>query len=192
MYSPFIICLSTIFLGERLTLLQLIGALLIIGAVLITTVKKEAKTVERKQLLAGVITGILASACMAIGVIIMKPILGKTPLLWATEVRLIGGIIGLGLILLFYPRRSRIMGSLFNTKKWSYTVSGSFVGAYLAMATWVGGMKYTQASIASALNQTSTIFIFIFAGIILKEPLNLKRTIAIAMAFIGMLLVSFS
>jgi drug/metabolite transporter (DMT)-like permease len=60
------------------------------------------------------------------------------------------------------------------------------------MATWVGGMKYTQASIASALNQTSTIFIFIFAGIILKEPLNLKRTIAIAMAFIGMLLVSFS
>jgi drug/metabolite transporter (DMT)-like permease len=57
------------------------------------------------------------------------------------------------------------------------------------MFVWLAGMKYTQASIASALNQTSTIFIFIFAAIFLKESINLKRTIGIILAFIGSFLV---
>jgi drug/metabolite transporter (DMT)-like permease len=192
MYSPFIICLSVIFLGETLTIRQILGAILIIAAVMITTIKKEKKIFDHKQLLIGIFFGILASAGMAVGVIIMKPIINKTPLLWATEIRLLGGIIALGLIFLFYPRRRRLTDSLLMTNKWSYTISGSLIGAYLAMAVWLGGMKYTQASVASALNQTSTIFIFIFAGIILKEPLNLKHVISIIMAFIGTLLVSFS
>jgi drug/metabolite transporter (DMT)-like permease len=59
------------------------------------------------------------------------------------------------------------------------------------MFIWLAGMKYTQASIASALNQTSTIFIFIFAALFLKEPINLKRTIGIILAFIGSFLVLF-
>ena len=54
-----------------------------------------------------------------------------------------------------------------------------------------GGMKFTQASVASALNQTSTIFIFIFAGLFLKDPVTFKRAIGIFLAFLGSFLVSF-
>ena len=192
MYSPFIICLSILFLGETLTIRQILGAILIIAAVMIAAIKKEKRIFDNKQLIIGILFGILASAGMAVGVIIMKPIINETPLLWATEIRLLGGIIALGFIFLFYPRRRLLADSLLTTNKWQYTISGSLIGAYLAMAVWLGGMKYTQASVASALNQTSTIFIFIFAGIILKEPLNLKHVVSIIMAFIGTLLVSFS
>ena len=192
MYSPFIICLSVLFLGETLTFMQIIGALLIIAAVMITTIEKEKMKFNKRQLLTGVVLGVLASASMALGVIIMKPIINRTPLLWATEIRLLGGIIALGFIFLFYPRRRILVDSLFTTNKWSYTISGSLIGAYLAMVVWLGGMKYTQASIASALNQTSTIFIFVFASVLLKERLDLKRMIAIVMAFSGTLLVSLS
>lgn len=191
MYSPFIICLSLLFLGETLTLLQITGASMIIAAVLIATIEKKKRMISNKQFLIGVFLGILASASMAVGVIIMKPILNEAPLLWATEVRLLGGLIALGLILIFYPQRRVLYNSLMTTNKWSYTISGSLIGAYLAMVVWLAGMKYTQASIASALNQTSTIFIFIFAGIILREPINRRRIMGIIMAFIGTLLVSF-
>jgi drug/metabolite transporter (DMT)-like permease len=59
------------------------------------------------------------------------------------------------------------------------------------MFVWLAGMKYTQASIASALNQTSTIFIFIFAAILLKERITLGRIIGIILAFFGTFLVLF-
>jgi drug/metabolite transporter (DMT)-like permease len=191
MYSPFIICLSVLFLGETLTLLQILGAILIIAAVMTATIEKQKKIFDNKQIVIGIALGIVASAGMAAGVIIMKPIINEAPLLWATEIRLLGGIVALGLIFLFYPRRRSLANSLLKTNKCSYTISGSLVGAYLAMIVWLGGMKYTQASVASALNQTSTIFILIFAGIILKEPLNARRIFSIIMAFIGTLLVSF-
>jgi drug/metabolite transporter (DMT)-like permease len=59
------------------------------------------------------------------------------------------------------------------------------------MVIWIAGIKYTQASIASALNQTSTIFIFIFAGLILREPITVRRALGIILAFTGAFLVSF-
>ncbi len=191
MYSPFIITLSMVFLGESMSLLQIVGALLIISAVLIATIEKQKVTISRKKLVVGVLLGVLSSAAMAAGIVMIKPLLEYSPVLWVTGVRLFGGTVALVLILLFYPTRRKIIDSLISAKRWSYTVSGSFIGAYLAMIVWLAGMKYTQASIASALNQTSTIFIFIFAAIILREPINVRRTVGIVLAFTGSFLVSF-
>ena len=191
MYSPFIICLSLLFLGESMTILQVVGALTIIIAILIATLKKERTRMSRGNLFLAVLYGLLASAAMAIGIVIIKPILESSSILWVTEVRLFGGLVALGLILLLHPARKKILHSLISTKSWTYTISGSLLGTYLAMIIWLGGMKYTQASIASALNQTSTIFIFIFAGIILKEPVDLRRILGIFFAVIGFLLVFF-
>ncbi|UCB53687.1 MAG: EamA family transporter, partial [Candidatus Zixiibacteriota bacterium] len=50
--------------------------------------------------------------------------------------------------------------------------------------------KYTQTSIASALNQTSNVFVFILAAILLREPVNLTRILAIIFAFAGAAVVS--
>ena len=191
MYSPFIIFLSVIILEENLTILQVIGALLIISAVLIATHKKEKRVIEQKRLFFGILLGILSSACMAIAIVMIKPLLEHSPILWVTEVRLFSGSITLGLILLIYPARRKIINSLISTRNWGYTVTGSFVGAYLALLAWLAGMKYTQASISSALNQTSTIFIFIFAALLLKEPVNLRRILGIIFAFFGSFLVLF-
>jgi len=189
LYSPFIIGLAIIWLRESLTFLQVVGVTLIISAVLIATHKKGRVKINRKNLLWGIFYGVLAMATMAVGIVMIKPLLERSPLLWATEIRLFGGAVTLVLILLFHPARRKIIDSLISTRSWNYTITGSFFGAYIAMLVWLAGMKYTQASIASALNQTSIIFIFIFAGIILKEPINLQRVIGIILALIGSFLV---
>lgn len=191
LYSPFIIGLSIIWLRESLTFVQIIGVLLIVSAILIGTGITKSEGISRKNLVLGIFYGVLALASMAVGIVMIKPLLAHSPLLWVIEIRLFGGLIALGIILLFHPKRRKIISSLFATHSWSCTISGSFLGAYVAMFVWLAGMKYTQASIASALNQTSTIFIFIFAALFLKEPINLKRTIGIILAFIGSFLVLF-
>jgi drug/metabolite transporter (DMT)-like permease len=190
MYSPFIIAFSHIWLHESLAQLQLFGVLLIIFAVLFTTVHKTSRSDMPARPFLAIIYGVLASAAMAAGVVLMKPLLGKYPVVWVAEIRLLGGMAALAIILLIHSGRKRILASLMRTSNWRYTLSGSLLGAYVSMVLWIAGMKYTQASIASALNQTSTLFIFVFAGLLLKEPINARRAIGIATAFIGAFLVS--
>ncbi|MEO0113904.1 MAG: DMT family transporter [candidate division WOR-3 bacterium] len=189
MYSPSIIILSVLFLNERLSLLQILGVILILFALTSTTQIKLPKNLTRKGLLIGILCGVLASVATAISVILIKPLLTKTPLLWATEIRLIAGFLSLLIITLFLPNRNQIIASLFTTKSLGYTLGGSLVGTYFTLVVWLGGMKYTQASIAAPLNQTSYIFVFILAAILLKEPITLIRLFAIIIAFSGALLV---
>lgn len=191
LYAPSIIGLSIIWLDESMTVLQVVGVVMIVSAVLTAISKKGKGNISRRNLLLGISLGVIASAASAVAIVMIKTLLERSPLLWVTEVRLLGGIIALTLVLLFHPRRRKIISSIHAPQSWGYTISGSFIGAYLAMVLWLAGMKYTQASIASALNQTANIFIFIFAGLLLREPINLQRTIGILLGVSGALLVTF-
>jgi drug/metabolite transporter (DMT)-like permease len=190
MYSPFIISLSVIWLHERLTTWQIIGAVMIIGAILMTMQVRRGTRIKRGKFLLGILLGMVAQAVAAVGVVMIKEILVNSPLVWATEIRLIGGTLGLALVFVILPRRKKIFRTLFNTRKgWAYTISASFIGAYLAMLIWLAGMKYAKVSIAAALNQTSTIFVLLFATFILKERITLRKVVAIIVAVSGALLV---
>jgi len=191
LYSPFIIILSVLFLHENMNGLQIFGVLLIVSAVLTVSRKENRKNISRKDLSLGILFGVLAMALVAVGIVMIKPLLNHTSLIWVVEVRLLAGCLGLGIFILFHPRRQNIVSSLLSMRNWQYMLPGSFLGAYLSSVIWMGGMKYTQASISSALNQTSNIFISILAAIILKEPVNLLRVIAIILAFVGVVIVSF-
>jgi drug/metabolite transporter (DMT)-like permease len=188
-YSPFIITLSVIFLKESLAILQIFGAVLIVLAVLLTTRIKHIDHITRRTILLGILWGTLSNAATAVGIILIKPLLSTTPLLWATEIRLIGGFLSLLIVTLFLPMRRQIFMSLSTMKGLGYSIGGTIVGTYLAVIIWLAGMKYTSASIASALNQTSSVFVFLFAALILKEKVTLHRTLTIILAIAGVFLV---
>lgn len=190
-YSPFIIGLSIIFIGERMKAIQVFGALLIVFAVLLISQKKTEEAVSRRDLLLGIALGVLAMFFTAVGIVMIKPLLNHSSLLWATFFRLIGAIISLGIFLIFHPGRQKILKPLFYSQNLKIIVPASFLSAYLALIAWMGGMKYTQVSIASALSQMNTIFIFILAAIFLKEKITSGKLMAILSAFIGAFLVSF-
>ncbi|MBU1708070.1 DMT family transporter [bacterium] len=190
LYSPSIIFLSFLWLGERMTPLQIVGTLLIISAVFLATVEKPRAGLSRRDLILGITYGALALVVMAVGIVMIKPLLERSPLLWVTEVRLIASVLILLLILIVHPARHAIIASAISSRRWGYTLSGSFMGAYLSMILWLGGMKYAQASIAAVLNQTSNIFLFIFAALLLKEPINLQRIVAILLGVAGAILVT--
>lgn len=191
MYSPLMIGMSVLWLDERLTIIQVIGVLLIVSALLTTASTKHEKTLKPKDLLLGITWGVLGTLAMVIGVIMIKPLLNRSPLLWSIEVRLTGGLLILALITMFHPMRRQMISSIYKDKKsFGYTFTSSFLGAYLAMFLWLGGMKFTQVSTASILNQTSNVFIFIFAALLLKESVTPRKTIAILLAVFGAILVS--
>jgi drug/metabolite transporter (DMT)-like permease len=191
LYSPFIIGLSYVWIDERLTWLQLLGVAMIISAVLETTRETDRKTSNTKARLAGVGWGVLAQAAMAVGVVMIKPLLDEAPVLWVLQVRLVGGVASLLLFLAITPARHRILSTLMIRKSRGYTVSSSLLGGYVAMGCRLGGIKLTKASIAAALNQTSTIFVLVFAALVLHERITRGRVLAILLAVAGALLVTF-
>jgi drug/metabolite transporter (DMT)-like permease len=189
-YSPFVIVLSTLFLGERMTALQTAGVALILAAVLMITVRPAAIKLPRGALLAGVGIGIAAVFLQAAGIVMFKPLIDRTTILWMALVRIAGGVAGTALAVGFHRRRRQILRSLRSASSYPALAPAALLGAYVSNIIWLGGMKYIQASIASALNQLNTIFIFVLAAIFLKERITPLKVAAVAVAFAGALLAS--
>jgi drug/metabolite transporter (DMT)-like permease len=189
-YSPFVIALSFVLLGERLSLVQLGGAALVVSAIL--TVSKEGKLekIDRKDLALGIAYGILAMFFVALGIVMVKPVLGSVSVVWATLVRMAGGTAALALLVPVLRNRRSILAPLLDRRNWKALVPAAFFGSYLSLILWTGGMKYAKASVAAVLNQLNTIFIVIIAAVFLKERLTGWKLAAVVLAFVGAYLAS--
>lgn len=191
LYSPFMIALSFVWLGETLTAVQFLGVALILAGVLETARTREHAKVGARRRVAGVLIGAGGLLAMAIGVVMVKHLLDRAPLLWAIEIRQVGGVVALGVYLVLHRDRARILRSLWTRGSRTYTVTSSLIGGYAALMLWLGGMKFTKVSVAAALNQTNMIFVLLFAVWILHERISPLRVAAIFVAFVGALLVTF-
>ena len=190
-YSPSVIILATFFLGERMSLLQLLGVALIISAVFMISRENEKSLVSRKNLMVGIVLGLTAMFTMAGSIIIMKPVLDESPVVWATMIRTIGALLAISLVIGAHPQRTTLLGEAKLPLNWKAMIPASIIGSYLAFMAWMGGMKYAQVSVAAALNQMSTVFIFILGVIFLKERVTPGRLLAMAIAIGGVLLITF-
>jgi drug/metabolite transporter (DMT)-like permease len=189
LYSPFVILFSLLWLGETLSPIQELGCGLVILAVFLASITLNVTGAPRRDVRRGVAIGITAIILIAAGVVIAKPALNRTPLLWAIESRYLGGLVG---VLGFRPFLKGKLGKAVPhlvPKEW-FAVFGSAVAAYLQMILWLGGMKYAQASIAAVLNQTATIFTIVLAALILHEPITRVRIGAAALAMAGVVLIT--
>jgi len=189
-YSPFVIALSFVLLGERLTLIQLAGAALVVSAVLTLSKEGRQEKIPPRDLALGIVFGILAMFFVAFGIVMVKPVLGSVSVFWSTLVRLAGGTLALVVLVPFLRNRSAVLGPLLEPRNWKALVPAAFFGSYLSLLLWMGGMKYAKASVAAILNQLNTIFIVIIAAIFLKERLTGWKLLAVILAFVGAYLAS--
>ena len=191
LYSPFVILFSMMFLGERLGAADVAGTILILLGVLIT-VERDPQREARSRRTAGVLIGTAAFALMAVGVVLTKPVLGRVSLVWGSGFRLFAGTLGLAILLPLFPRGRRSLRMLRPSRAWVTALWASFFGTYLAMIIWLAGIKYSTASIASILNQTSAVFVLPFAALVLKEKVTRRHLLALALALGGVILVTLS
>jgi drug/metabolite transporter (DMT)-like permease len=191
LYVFFVIALSLFYLGESLSLWQIVGVLMVVSAVLGVTSGKWVVEIPRKDLWRGIFWAALAQLLNAAGIVAAKPVLERSPLAWAMEWRLLGGIFVLVVVFLLRRDGRALLATLAGTRHWTYVVSSSWFGAYASPFLWLAGFKYTHASTAAVLNQTSNIFVFILAALLLREPVTLARTVGIALGVAGAYLVMF-
>ena len=152
----------------------------------------EKKTVE--NLTQRLVLGMFAYTLMALGIVIIKPILTRSAdsihtQMWIILYRLIPGTLLSYVTMSLMVSKNEIKNQLSNKRIWPVILLGSFLGTYVGFAMWIIGMAKTTASIASILNQTSTIFIAFFGWIILKEKFSGKMMACFLVALIGAFII---
>ncbi|MGA6927053.1 MAG: DMT family transporter [Desulfosarcina sp.] len=190
LYLPLIILLSTVFLDEAIGIQGLAGAALVATAVAAGSGSGVPAAGSRKDIWLGLFFGVLAVTLLSGSIIMVKPLLERTSVLWASFVRLLAGVTGLMIMSVLHPRRRSILAVLKPSPEWKTALPAAVVGNYLAMLAWLAGFKYTLVSVAAILNQLSTIFTFVLAAIFLKEPVTRARLAAIMLAVSGALLAA--
>ncbi len=188
MYLPSVILFSFLFLNEELGFKGISGGLLVVLAILVGSFSRNELEISKKDFIYGLSTGLLGVFFIAGGIIIIKEILPETDVIWATFVRVFFGTAGLLIMIIFRSDRKKIFAELKPSPAWISAIPASVSGNFIALILWLIGMKHAMVSTAAILNQLSTVFIFIFAALILKEKITVPKTISICLAFSGAVL----
>jgi drug/metabolite transporter (DMT)-like permease len=190
LYIPTTIISAMVFLGEDLSWVGVLGAILVVGAVLWVVEGAAHAGARREAQLEGIALGVVAIVSMGISIVAVKPILEESGVLWATLMRLGGGQVAMTLLLPIAPRLRAQVGELLKLPEgFHYALGGGVVGTYAALLLWVGGFKYAPAIVASIMNQTSTLFVVLFAALFLGETLTWRKLAAVFAAMSGCILV---
>lgn len=190
LYPPFTVLFARTMLGEELTSRQLLGMALVLGGVVAAARHDPPHGVAPRQVVLGALLGVAAMAALAFGIVLAKPALDHAPVLWATAVRQLGCLLSM-LPFALLPRHRREIRAVFHpTGAWRFTLPAAICGSYLSLILWIAGMKYSKVGVAAILNQSSTIYILIFAAFFLGEPFTRRKLAASALAVAGILLVT--
>ncbi len=188
-YPPTTILFAFLLIGERIGPRDIVGMVLIVTAVLLSATAEPIEHRPRGQLVRGIGIGLLGIVLLSLGIVIAKPVLERSPVLWVASVRQTASAIVLLGAGLASPRRGEIFRSLRPSASWKHMVPATVLGSYLALVFWIAGMKYALAGVAATLTQSSTVFIVLFAVLFLRERLTWRKGAALALALGGVLLV---
>jgi drug/metabolite transporter (DMT)-like permease len=189
LYSPFVIGLSMVWLGERLGLVQWVGVVLVLAGILLVTFQHAASREHARLDRLGIATAVLSVFMMAVGIVIAKPLLERYDFLWVVLLRILGGLVGMFAVVLWRRNARALLHAYQRVRHWPQVIAGGLMGTYVSMMLWLAGYKYTQASIAAILNELAAVFIVILAVWLLREPLRLRQAVGMSAAMGGVLLV---
>ncbi len=141
LYSPFVVVFAFFMLGERLGLIQYFGMALVIAGVVIASQHKVLPHAGPAKIIEGILWGVAAMLTVAFGIVLAKPVIVRTPILWATTMRQLGALVVMIPVALVLKRRNELFSHFLPSKRWWYSVPATMLGSYLALIFWIGGMK---------------------------------------------------
>lgn len=188
-YSPSVISLSAIFLGESLHGWQYLGFVLVLLGLLLVAWRQNKNEIDPKNLRKGLMYGGTAVILTAAGVLMVTGVMDRQPFFWTAMLRMLAGLIGMAVFMTVRKEWPLLRQNLRGDHPWKTIFLASFLGGYLSMALWLAGYKLINPAVASILNETSSLFIVFFAWLILKEHISKQKLFGLLLTVSGVLVV---
>ena len=173
--APFTVLLNIFFLKEIMSFINLIGCFSVFIGVVIAISYGSSNNNEHRwekiegSLYVGILFGILAAFCQAIGLIMMKPILdsGADPIASAAIRTSISCFF---LTFTFFIKSKYFVSKVsINSSIIIKSIISSFLGMALGMSLLLISLKNADAGIVATLSSTSPIMILFFIWILTKK-----------------------
>jgi len=189
--APFTVIFNILFLNEIMSLINLIGCIIVFFGVVIAIAYGNSRDTNHRwevvegNLYTGIIFGIGAALCQAIGLIMMKPILtmGADPIASASLRTVISCIF---LAFTFFLNNEIFKSKTSLTFKIiGQSIISGFLGMALGMSLLLIALQKADAGIVATLSSTSPIMILLLIWIITNKIPTFGAWIGTTLAIIG-------
>ena len=189
--APFTLILNIIILKNLMQIIEIIGCLIVfIGVVIAISYGENKKNIHRWEIIegsikVGIILGVFAALCQAIGLIMMKPILdsGADPIASAAIRTSISAF--LLSFTFFYKSNLRNLMNIITLDIILKTIISGFLGMALGMSLLLISLKNADAGIVATLSSTSPIMVLFLIWLITKKIPTIGAWIGTVIAIFG-------
>ncbi len=145
----------------------------------------EAHAATASRRLRGILVALLATLCQAGGLILSKIGAPSLDAFSGTQVRVIVGVLGFGIVLVATGSWKGVFGSLRDGKATASLVAGSFFGPFLGVSLSLAAVQGTQAGIAASIMSLVPIMIILPSVAIFKEKVGFLEVLGALIAVAG-------
>ncbi|MEZ4705333.1 MAG: DMT family transporter [Bdellovibrionota bacterium] len=189
LYSPFVIFFSFLLLGQNISWMDALGGFFILLSIPLTSKDHRKHPIGLSDFLKGVGLASSAMALMALGIVIVTPLLPKYSVFWVTALRTLAGLVALGTFSMLRSDRKKIWSIFKPQAIWKLAVPNCFLASYPSMVLWIASFTFAKANVAALLTQLSSVFTVLLAVPFLAEPLTRKKIVALVCAMVGVALI---
>ncbi len=188
--------LGWIILEETLSPYQLTGMIVTLFGIAIVILQRQEKNSENtekngrkfKYSLAGILMAVIGALGQGAGLVLSKLGMKDYNPFAATQIRIIAGLFGLGLVISFSKQWKVVLKPLKNVRTMSLLSLGAVFGSFLGISFSLLAIKYTNTGVASTIMAIQPILLIPASMVFFKEKINLTEVIGAIIAVTGIAL----
>jgi drug/metabolite transporter (DMT)-like permease len=150
---PMTAIIGWLLLGEKMSLLHILGMLLTLGGILLAifSMPENGKRLRLSYPMKGILYALIGAAGQAGGLVLSKYGMGSYNAFAASHIRIIAAAIGYALIIIMLKKGSLIRNAVNDRKGMRAITLGSFFGPFLGISFSLLAVKYTETGIAATI-----------------------------------------
>ena len=183
--------LAWMFLGEKMTLLDWTGLIMVTtGIVVVISSSKDGrvKRTSKKKIsmpVRGVFLAIGGAVGQAVGMVFSKIGMQDHDAFSSSYIRVIAAVIGFALVFTFTKRWKKLFTAFTDIKAVAVTSMGAFVGPFLGVSFSLLAIQYTSTGVASTIMAINPILIIPLSVIFFKEKVTWKEVVGAFVSVAG-------
>ncbi|HBX53602.1 MAG TPA: EamA family transporter [Bacteroidales bacterium] len=178
-----------IMMGEGMSFFNFIGmGLTIVGIIVAVTGRKNGNKITGKLPLYGILLAIAGAVGQAVGLVFSKYGMGDYNAFAATQIRIIVGLVGFGIITAIAQRWKEVYAVRKDKVALRGILIGSVFGPFLGVSTSLIAVQNTSAAVASTIMATVPILIILPSVILFKHKVTWREVAGAVVSVAGIVL----